>query len=55
MQAARFWNEEMRAFPHGGTGAAVWVVRRDGPQAEAPLRVLFAWDSGTARDAAMAR
>jgi hypothetical protein len=44
-----FWDEELRAFPHGGRGAAVWVVRRDGDGPAAPLRLLLAWDCGQAR------
>jgi transcriptional regulator with AAA-type ATPase domain len=49
MERATFWDEELRAFPHGGRGAAVWVVRRDGREAAAPLRLLLAWDWGQAR------
>jgi transcriptional regulator with AAA-type ATPase domain len=54
MATSRFWQEEIRGFPHGGKGAAVWVLRRNGDQAGSPLRVLFAWDSGTARQQGMA-
>ena len=49
MEHRTFWDEELRAFPHGGRGAAVWVVRRDGAEPGAPLRLLLAWDSGQAR------
>ena len=52
--AQEFWKEEIRGFPHGGEGAAVWVVRRDGNHQGAPLRVLFAWETGAARDEGMA-
>ena len=49
MEHRTFWDEELRAFPVGGRGAAVWVVRRDGLEATSPLRVLLAWDTGQAR------
>ncbi|MCB1184678.1 sigma 54-interacting transcriptional regulator [bacterium] len=45
----RFWEEEVRGFPHGAGGAAVWVVRREGHDPSAPLAVLFQWATGTAR------
>jgi len=54
MDTRRFWDEEIRGFPHGGEGAAVWVVRRDGSHPGAPLRILCAWDTGTARDRGLA-
>ncbi len=54
MERTTFWDEELRAFPHGGRGAAVWVVRRDGQEVAAPLRLLLAWDCGEARKDAMA-
>jgi len=42
----RFWEEEIRGYPHGGKGAAVWVVRRDGNDVSSPLKILFAWATG---------
>ena len=45
----RFWQEEIRGFPHGGQGAAVWVVRRDGNDAASPLKILFTWAAGCGR------
>jgi transcriptional regulator with AAA-type ATPase domain len=30
MDSQRFWQEEMRRFPHGGEGAALWVARMRG-------------------------
>ena len=36
MEHRTFWEEELRAFPTGGRGAAVWVVRRDGSDPAAP-------------------
>lgn len=44
----KFWDEEIRGYPHGGRGAAVWVVRRDGNDSASPLKVLFSWSSGCA-------
>lgn len=38
----RFWEEEVRALPHGGGPLALWVVRREG-DAEGPLRLLCGW------------
>ncbi len=56
MDARAFWDEEMRSFPHGGRGAAVWVVRRDGGDDAAPVRVIFAWAGGRgAREGLAAR
>ena len=49
MDHGAFWDEELRAFPHGGRGAALWVVRRSAPEAGAPLQLLKTWDCGTAR------
>ncbi len=54
MERTTFWDEELRAFPHGGRGAAVWVVRREGHEASAPLKLLLAWESGQARRDGMA-
>jgi len=45
----KFWNEEIRGFPHGGQGVAVWVVRRDGSDAASPLKILFTWAAGSGR------
>lgn len=45
----RFWQEEIRGYPHGGKGAAVWVVRRDGNEATSPMKILFAWATGQGR------
>jgi len=45
----RFWQEEIRGYPHGGKGAAVWVVRRDGNDMSSPLKILFAWATGLGR------
>jgi len=42
MEHRTFWDEELRAFPTGGRGAAVWVVRREGHDQTAPLRLLLA-------------
>jgi transcriptional regulator with AAA-type ATPase domain len=42
----KFWREEIRSYPHGGQGAAVWVVRRDGMDFNSPLNILFTWASG---------
>jgi len=44
-----FWQEEIRGYPHGGQGGAVWVVRRDGNEATSPLNILFAWATGLGR------
>ena len=54
MEHRTFWDEELRAFPTGGRGAAVWVVRREGHDQTAPLRLLLAWDCGTAGRESMA-
>jgi transcriptional regulator with AAA-type ATPase domain len=48
MEHRTFWEEELRGFPTGGRGAAVWVVRRDGSDPAAPLRLLLAWECGVA-------
>ncbi|MEN8008132.1 MAG: sigma 54-interacting transcriptional regulator [Candidatus Krumholzibacteriota bacterium] len=45
----KFWQEEIRSYPHGGTGAAVWVVRRDGSDLTSPLNILFSWATGRGR------
>jgi DNA-binding NtrC family response regulator len=45
----RFWEEEIRGFPHGGDGAAIWVVRRDGNDMASPLKILFTWATGRGR------
>lgn len=42
----KFWREEIRGYPHGGKGVAVWVVRRDGNNAASPLKILFTWAAG---------
>ncbi len=44
-----FWQEEIRGYPHGGKGAAIWVVRRDGNEATSPLKILFTWATGRGR------
>lgn len=49
MDTSLFWDEEMASFPHGGQGAAIWVVRREGQELTAPLRLLLSWASGRAR------
>lgn len=49
MNTLKFWNEEMRNFPHGAAGVALWVVRREGIHLESPLKILYAWASGDAR------
>lgn len=49
MDTIMFWDEELSSFPHGGQGAAVWVVRREGIDPTSPLRVLLSWASGKAR------
>jgi transcriptional regulator with AAA-type ATPase domain len=54
MEHRTVWVEELRGFPMGGRGAAVWVVRRDGSESTAPLRLLLAWDCGQASSEAMA-
>jgi len=54
MDMAGFWREEMRSFPHGGQGAALWVVRREGEGEAAPLSLLFGWASGRARTRGLA-
>jgi len=43
---ARLWQEEMRNFPWGNTGAALWVVRQVGSDSSGPLHLLFAWSAG---------
>jgi len=53
MDTTMFWDEEMASFPHGGQGAAVWVVRREGPEVTAPLKMLWSWASGRARGAGL--
>ena len=45
----KFWQEEIRGYPHGGKGAAVWVVRRDGNDAASPMKILFSWATGHGR------
>ncbi len=54
MDSVRFWHEEMRRFPHGGRGAALWLVRRSGPSPDAPLNMLYAWTAGEAGRQGMA-
>ena len=49
MDTMSFWDEEMRSFPHGSDGVALWVVRREGQEQTAPLNVLYAWATGKAR------
>jgi transcriptional regulator with AAA-type ATPase domain len=49
----KFWQEEIRGYPHGGKGAAVWVVRRDGNGAASPLKILFTWATGQGRSQGM--
>jgi transcriptional regulator with AAA-type ATPase domain len=50
LAAFKFWEEEVRGYPHGGKGAALWVVRRNGTEPGTPLTVLFAWSAGTGAD-----
>ncbi len=45
----KFWQEEIRGYPYGGKGAAIWVVRRDGNDATSPLKILFTWSTGRGR------
>ena len=54
MDSTMFWDEEIASFPHGGRGAAVWVVRREGSEPASPLKVLLSWASGKARGAGLA-
>ncbi len=54
MDTMSFWDEEMRSFPHGSDGVALWVVRREGQEQTAPLNVLYAWATGKARLSGMA-
>lgn len=49
MDTMSFWDEEMRSFPHGSDGVAMWVVRREGGEVTAPLNILYSWASGEAR------
>src|SRR3989339_728351 len=46
MNTPLFWQEEIRHFPHGCRAAALWVVRQEGADGAAPIRVLFGWDTG---------
>lgn len=48
METAAFWTEELRTFPHGCRGAAVWVVRQRGDAHSHSLQMLFDWASGRA-------
>ncbi len=54
MDTMSFWHEEMRSFPHGSDGVALWVVRREGQEPSAPLNILYAWATGKARMQGMA-
>ncbi|MFH2053900.1 MAG: sigma 54-interacting transcriptional regulator [bacterium] len=47
MNTRLFWNEEIRTFPHGCRAAALWVVRRDGPDPAGPLHLVFRWSLGS--------
>ncbi len=49
MDTLSFWYEEMRNFPHGADGVALWVVRREGRDPTSPLKILYAWATGQAR------
>ncbi len=49
MDTMSFWNEEMRNFPHGAEGVALWVVRREGVETTSPLKILYTWATGKAR------
>ncbi len=40
------WHEEIRSFPYGGRGAALWVVYRPGEDAVSPLQLLCSWSVG---------
>ena len=46
MNILEFCHEEIRSFPHGCRYCALWVVRREGAEALAPLRLLFHWTRG---------
>ncbi len=46
MPSWQLWEEEIRDFPVGGGGALLWVVRREGEDQDAPLRLLFRWAWG---------
>jgi len=50
MDSQRFWQEEMRRFPHGGGGAALWVARVNGDRGATVLQMVYAWGGGRARD-----
>ncbi|MCP4292827.1 MAG: sigma-54-dependent Fis family transcriptional regulator [bacterium] len=49
MDTMSFWHEEMRNFPHGSEGVALWVVRQEGSEAGSPLNIVYAWATGKAR------
>lgn len=49
METVAFWREELRAFPHGCRGAAVWVVRRRNSEVHLhAVQMLLGWASGRA-------
>ncbi len=52
MTAVKFWDEELRSYPLGGGEARLWVVRRDGDDRDASLRMIFRrrWGCGLAGD-----
>ncbi len=54
MDTQQFWDEEIRGFPYVGKAAAIWVMRRDSGGTEAPIRQLFGWAFGTAKEDGLA-
>lgn len=54
MNTMKFWDEEMRSFPHGANGITLWVVRKEGGGVESPINVLYTYATGEARRAGMA-
>ena len=43
MSHLNIWEETLRGLPHDGGAAAVWIVRREGDEKTAPLRMLCGW------------
>ena len=46
MAMLNIWLDELRDLPRDGGPAAVWIVRREGSEPEAPLRLLCGWTAG---------